>query len=125
MQLSLPRADGTIRPYTLINQSPPFASGGMAPFNRIVYAAAHVVIDPLRTRDPWDSAPAIDWEATLAFREHLWGLGFKIAEAMDTAQRGMGVDWPTALELIRRSVAHAKTIPGADLASGAGTDQLV
>ena len=76
-------------------------------------------------RDPWDRAPAVDWDATLGFREHLWRHGFKIAEAMDTAQRGMGVDWPTALELIRRSVAHARTIPGADLACGVGTDQLV
>ena len=95
-----------------------------APFNRTVYAAAHVVVDPLRMRDPWDAAPAIDWDSTLAFREHLWRHGFKIAEAMDTSQRGMGVDWPTARELIVRSVAHARTIPGADLACGAGTDQL-
>ena len=64
---------------------------------------------------PGMQRPALDWDATLAFREHLWRLGFKVAEAMDTAQRGMGLDWPTARELIRRSVAHAKTMPGADL----------
>lgn len=57
-----------------------------------VYAAAHVVVDPLATIDPWDAAPTIDWDSTLPFREHLWSLGFKIAEAMDTAQRAMGVD---------------------------------
>ena len=72
---------------------------------------------------PWQQS-AVDWEATMAFRRHLWGLGFKIAEAMDTSQRGMGLDWPTARELIRRSVAEARTIAGADLACGVGTDQL-
>ena len=72
---------------------------------------------------PWQQS-AVDWDATMAFRRHLWGLGFKIAEAMDTSQRGMGLDWPTARELIRRSVAEARTIAGADLACGVGTDQL-
>jgi len=125
MQLTLPQSDGTLRPYPLIHRASPYAKVKAASFNRVVYAAAHVVVDPLRMRDPWDRAPAVDWDATLGFREHLWRHGFKIAEAMDTAQRGMGVDWPTALELIRRSVAHARTIPGADLACGVGTDQLV
>ncbi|MGH7005658.1 MAG: dihydrodipicolinate synthase family protein, partial [Alphaproteobacteria bacterium] len=92
-------------------------------FNRIAYAAAHVVSDPLRDSTPRGS-PAIDWDATMAFRHHLWSLGFKVAEAMDTAQRGMGVDWSSARELIRRSLAEARTVPGADLACGAGTDQL-
>ncbi|RUV48688.1 DUF993 family protein, partial [Mesorhizobium sp. M5C.F.Ca.IN.020.14.1.1] len=73
--------------------------------------------------DPW-SHPAVDWERTMAFRHHLWRLGFRIAEAMDTAQRGMGFDWTSARELIRRSTAEARTIDGADLASGAGTDHL-
>jgi len=125
VQLTLPQSDGTLRPYTLKHPTPPFANVEPAPFNRVVYAAAHVVVDPLRLRDPWDSAPAVDWDATLAFREHLWRLGFKVAEAMDTAQRGMGVDWATARELIRRSLAHARTTPGADLACGVGTDQLI
>ena len=125
MQITLPQADGTLRPYALRNATPPFARIAPRPFNRTVYAAAHVVVDPLRTRDPWDGAPVVDWDATLAFREHLWRLGFKVAEAMDTAQRGMGLDWPTALELIKRSVAHAKSIPGADLSCGVGTDQLI
>ena len=73
--------------------------------------------------NPWQE-PRIDWETTLAYRRHLWGLGLKVAEAMDTSQRGMGLGWPTAAELIRRSVAEAKSIRGADLACGAGTDQL-
>ena len=125
MQITLPQTDGTLSPYTLRNATPPFARVDPRPFNRTVYAAAHIVVDPLRARDPWDSGPVLDWAATLRFREHLWRLGFKVAEAMDTAQRGMGLDWPTALELIRRSVAHAKTIPGADLSCGVGTDQLI
>jgi hypothetical protein len=93
-------------------------------FNRIAYAAAHVVVDPSRAYEPWGDAPGINWEATLEFRSYLYGLGFKVAEAMDTAQRGMGIGWPTAAELIRRSIAHARGIPGADLACGAGTDHL-
>ena len=93
-------------------------------FNRTVYAAAHIVVDPLQQNAPWSASPAIDWDATLAYRQHLWGMGFKIAEAMDTSQRGMGVDWPTSLELIKRTLGMAKNIPGADLACGAGTDQL-
>ncbi len=120
--VALPKADGTIERYVLSGtpterpQAPPV-------FNRIAYAAAHVVSDPLRDTRPWE-APAIDWEATLAFRHHLWSLGFRIAEAMDTAQRGMGLNWAGAQELIRRSLAEARTVPGADLACGAGTDQL-
>jgi hypothetical protein len=89
---------------------------------RIAFAAAHVVVDPLRTTEPL-THPVLDWEATLAYREYLWSLGFGVAEAMDTAQRGMGLDWPLALELIKRSTAAAKT-RGALIASGAGTDHL-
>jgi Protein of unknown function (DUF993) len=81
-----------------------------------------VVADPLADVDPW-LEPAIDWERTLAFREHLWDLGLGVAEAMDTAQRGMGLDWPTSLELIRRSLAAAKA-RGELIACGAGTDHL-
>ena len=93
------------------------------PFNRIAYAAAHVVADPLADSDPWLDA-AIDWDATIAFRRHLWSLGLGVAEAMDTAQRGMGMDWPNSLELIRRSLDAAKDFPGALIGSGAGTDHL-
>jgi hypothetical protein len=80
------------------------------------------VADPLRTEDPVTS-PAIDWEATIAYREYLWSLGFGVAEAMDTAQRGGGLNWPLALELIRRSSAAAAA-RGALIFCGAGTDHL-
>ncbi|RVI61172.1 dihydrodipicolinate synthase family protein [Sinorhizobium meliloti] len=118
----MPRQDGSLEEYRLRGE--PITRPGAAPaFNRIAYAAAHVVSDPHRDSDPWGN-PAIDWEATMAFRHHLWGLGFRIAEAMDTAQRGMGLPWPAAQELIRRSLAEARSVPGADLACGAGTDHL-
>ncbi|MCR4268320.1 dihydrodipicolinate synthase family protein [Nitratireductor sp. ZSWI3] len=91
-------------------------------WTRTAYAAAHVVADPLADADPWLDA-RVDWDRTLAFREHLWGLGFGVAEAMDTAQRGMGLDWPTSLELIRRSTELARA-GGHLIASGAGTDHL-
>ncbi len=93
------------------------------PFNRVVYAAAHVVADPLSNDDPTVRA-AIDWPTTLKFRSHLLDLGFGIAEAMDTSQRGMGLDWPTALELIRQSLAHAGSRAHL-IASGCGTDHLL
>ncbi len=122
--LRLPGADGALAPYTLrpaVTWTPPVR--GKA-WTRVAFAAAHVVPDARAAIDPW-LATAIDWDATLAFRHHLWALGFGVAEAMDTAQRGMGLDWPTSLELIRRSVAEARTVPGAVVFSGAGTDHLV
>ena len=125
MQLTLPNEHGALQPYRLAHSSSPYADVVPARWNRSAYAAAHVVVDPLQPCDPWDGPAVIDWEATLRFREHLWRLGFKVAEAMDTAQRGMGLDWPGARELIQRSVAHARTIAGADLACGVGTDQLL
>ena len=121
--IDLPRAGGTLHRYTL---QPPRhwpKPEPRATRNRIAFAAAHVVADPLSPADPW-LAPAIDWDATLAFRQHLWSLGFGIAEAMDTAQRGMGLDWPASLELIDRSLAAARATPGAVIACGAGTDHL-
>jgi hypothetical protein len=93
------------------------------PFNRKALAAAHVVADPLSAKEPWLDA-AIDWDATIAYRRHLWSWGFGVAEAMDTAQRGMGLDWNNSLELIRRSLDAARDVPGAEVASGAGTDHL-
>ena len=92
-------------------------------FNRRVFAAAHVVADPARMQNPFTDK-AIDWDATLEYRRYLMSLGFGVAEAMDTAQRGMGLDWPTSLELIQRSVEQAKDFPGMTVASGAGTDHL-
>ncbi len=120
--LNLPKPDGSVERYTLIG-TPTERPASPPVFNRIAYAAAHVVSDPRRETDPW-GRPAVDWEGTLAFRHHLWSLGFRIAEAMDTAQRGMGLDWAGAQELIRRALAEAKTVEGADLACGAGTDHL-
>jgi Protein of unknown function (DUF993) len=93
------------------------------PFNRVVYAAAHVVADPFSNDDPTVRA-AIDWSTTLKFRSHLLNLGFGIAEAMDTSQRGMGLDWPNALELIRQSLSHAGSRAHL-IASGCGTDHLL
>jgi hypothetical protein len=120
MHLDLPEDSGQIGRYTLTGNA---VAGSKGAFDRIAYAAAHVVADPLRMTNPW-AAPVVDWDKTLAFRHHLWSLGFRVAEAMDTAQRGMGFDWPSARELIRRSIMEARTVTGADLASGAGTDQL-
>lgn len=117
--LSLPNGDGRLRPYT--TGEPRAFPPARPPFDRVAYSAAHVVSDPLADVDPW-LAPAIDWERTVAYRQHIWSLGLGVAEAMDTAQRGMGLDWPTSLELIRRSLAAAP--PGALIACGAGTDHL-
>ncbi len=120
--LRLPRVDGSLAPYTPGRHKPfPAAAGPLR--SRIAFAAVHVVADPLANINP-TLETRLDWEATLAYRRYLWSLGLAVAEAMDTSQRGMGFDWATAKELIRRSVAEAKTIPGAVLASGAGTDHL-
>jgi hypothetical protein len=122
-KVRLPRADGTLHDYTLRpsrSWAPPVPG---ARFNRVAYSAAHVVADPLSAADPW-LQPAIDWETTLEYRRYLWSLGLGVAEAMDTAQRGMGVDWPTSLELIDRSLEAARETPGALIACGAGTDHL-
>ena len=119
--VKLVRADGTT--YSYAPSHGPLLPAQRGPFEtRVAFAAAHIVADPLRTAQPLTHA-AIDWEATLAYREYLWSLGFGVAEAMDTAQRGMGLDWPLALELIQRSTVAAKA-RGALLASGAGTDHL-
>jgi hypothetical protein len=119
--LRLPRADGSLETYRPAAPRA-FPSRLDGTLNRVVYSAAHVVADPRADVDPWLTA-AIDWDRTIAFREHIWDLGLGVAEAMDTAQRGMGLDWPTSLELIKRSVAAAK-LRGALIASGAGTDHL-
>jgi hypothetical protein len=119
--LNLPVAGGKLAPYAM--RPPREFPAAAPPFNRIAYAAAHVVADPLADGDPWLDA-AIDWERTIAFRRHLWSLGLGVAEAMDTAQRGMGLDWPTSLELIRRTLEAARDFPGALTGCGAGTDQL-
>jgi len=123
--LLLPRADGTVAPYAAGRRAPLDASPGAPPASRVAYAAAHVVCDPLTDVDP-SSGARLDWETTLAYREYLWSLGLRVAEAMDTAQRGMGLDWATSKELIRRSVAAARAAGGGidSIACGAGTDHL-
>lgn len=122
LSLTLPTPDGRLESFSMLAR--PHAAPATTPrFNRIAYAAAHVVSDPLRDSQPW-GRPAIDWDATIAYRHHLWALGFRIAEAMDTSQRGMGLDWAGAQELIRRSIGASRGVPGADLACGAGTDHL-
>src|SRR5262245_23766807 len=119
--LNLPVAGGKIAAYTM--QPPKQFPAARPPFNRIAYAAAHVVPNPLADNNPWLDH-SIDWDATMAFRRHVWSLGLGVAEAMDTAQRGMGMDWPNSLELIRRSLDAAKDFPGAQVGSGTGTDHL-
>jgi hypothetical protein len=119
--LKLAHIDGTLFDYQIVGE-PLVPTPGARFISRIAFAAAHVVVDPLRTHEPL-THPIVDWDATLAYREYLWSLGFGVAEAMDTAQRGMGLDWPLALELIQRSTAAAKA-SGASIASGAGTDHL-
>jgi hypothetical protein len=119
MHLTLPRADGRLERYTLAQSDPLPDAAGPVFSSRVAYAAAHVVIDPVASRDPFECA-VIDWESTIAFRRHLWSLGFGVAEAMDTAQRGMGLDWPRAAELIQRSCAAAS----GPIACGVNTDSL-
>ena len=120
--LSLPRPDGTLEKYTLRPATPWAPPAGASFRTRVAYAAAHVVCDPRRDVDVLAEA-AIDWDATLAYRRHLWRYGFAVAEAMDTAQRGGGLRWSDARELITRSLAEARACGGA-IACGAGTDQL-
>ncbi|MGZ2382683.1 DUF993 family protein [Rhizobium leguminosarum] len=115
--------DGKIVPYTLTGTPIALAKRDAKAFPRIAFAAAHVVADPLADNDPW-LTPAIDWERTLAFRHRLWDLGLGVAEAMDTAQRGMGLGWPEARDLIRRALSEAAGRKDALIACGAGTDHL-
>ncbi len=123
--LRLPLSGGTLQDYTIVNKplaAPDRPPGGHA-FNRVAFAAAHVVVDPLADNDPWLDRN-IDWERTVAFREYLWDLGLGVAEAMDTAQRGMGLDWTGAKELIANVQSAARQRQDALIAYGAGTDHL-
>jgi Protein of unknown function (DUF993) len=123
--ITLPTADGRAELYAIRNAplTAPQRNGHAPRFNRIAYSAAHVVADPFADNDPWLDA-AIDWDKTIAFRHYLWDLGLGVAEAMDTAQRGMGLDWRAAQGLIKRSLDAARGRPDALIASGAGTDHL-
>jgi hypothetical protein len=123
MELLLPRSDGSVYRYT------PGSAARFSPANgqiksRTAYSAAHVVVDPASDNSPGADV-RLDWDATLAYRRYLWSLGLLVAEAMDTAQRGMGLDWTAAQELIRRSLAEARSVGAAEkIACGAGTDHL-
>ena len=123
LTLNLPTATGRLETYKL-RGSVPLKPKSRMTFNRIAYSAAHVVSNPMAAVDPWLQC-AVDWDTTIDYRRHLWSLGLGVAEAMDTAQRGMGLDWPTSLELIRRTLDAAQDVPGSQVASGCGTDQLV
>ncbi|MEV0978252.1 dihydrodipicolinate synthase family protein [Streptomyces sp. NPDC049915] len=121
MTIRLPDARGGLRVYE--PRTEPLALTPATPFtSRTVFSAAHVVADPFADVGP-DSPAAVDWDATLAFRRHLWSHGLGVAEAMDTAQRGMGLHWAGAAELIRRSAAEARAV-GGRIACGVGTDQI-
>ncbi len=102
--------------------APAFAKPTAPLTSRVAYAAAHVVPRTLAENVP--GAPAdIDWDATLAFRHHVWSWGLGVADAMDTAQRNMGLDWAACTELIRRSAAEAASVGGA-LVVGVNTDHV-
>jgi hypothetical protein len=120
----LPTYYGTLEDYRLTGE-PLTPRAPRVALTRTAFAAAHVISDPMAQRDPWSGRPAVDWEATLGFRRALWDQGLGLAEAMDTAQRGMGVDWATALELIQRTMLDAKAHPMKPrVACGAGTDHV-
>ncbi|KUJ77270.1 dihydrodipicolinate synthase family protein [Ruegeria profundi] len=124
MTLILPTPEGVLQPYALTG-TPLVPRAPQVPLTRTAFAAAHVVSDPLAERNPWTDRPAVDWDTTLSFRQGLWDQGLGLAEAMDTAQRGMGVDWDTALELIQRTMAAARAHPlSPRVACGAGTDHV-
>jgi hypothetical protein len=121
MQITLPGPDGRPQPYQL-RVPPAWPRPEGPPRTRIAYAAAHVVADPLG--DPASPTPPLDWDATLRLRRHLWAYGLRVAEAMDTAQRNMGLDWAASRELTERTAAAAHDFgdPAELVAAGVGTD---
>ena len=123
LSIRLPTANNIVEAYSLVGTPVAVVNRKPSDFNRQALAAAHLVTEVLAERDPWDTRPVIDWDATLGFRHWLWDQGLGLAEAMDTAQRGMGVDWETAKELIQRTMrdAKARSTP-IQVACGAGTD---
>ena len=120
-RILLPRYDGELSSYVPGSHPPVVPPEGRLE-SRVAYAAAHVVCNPLADNNPIVDAD-LDWDATLAYRRYLWSLGLSVAEAMDTAQHGMGLGWETSRELICRSLAEARAEGGA-IACGAGTDHL-
>ena len=123
LSLTLPNSNGELFEYRLQNPSPK-SLPNTGVFNRTVYAAAHITVDAAADWTPSTPFPKIDWDTTLQYRHHLWQNGFGIAEAMDTAQRGMGIEWQTAKQLIRRTLTEMQTVKGATAVFGAGTDHL-
>lgn len=120
--LRLPVKDGPLQPYTM-GEPRNFGPLPAKPPCRIAMAAPHMVSNPLAHTNPW-TEPVVAWDETLKYRRYLWSLGLGVAEAMDTAHRGSGLEWRTALKLIDLSITESKDFPGAVLFSGAGTDQL-
>src|SRR5690349_15659073 len=121
LSIKLPTADRKVENYRLA-ASRVFPAKLEGTLNRVAFSAAHVVADPLADNDPWLTA-AIDWDRTIAFREHVWDLGLGVAEAMETSKRGMARNGPTSLKLIQRSV-RAATPRNTLVLSGDGTDHL-
>lgn len=121
-ELELPKKDGSFYKYRIESTSP-FEATKSKFESRIAFSAAHVVSNPFADTDPLSNAQ-IDWDSTMAYRRHLWSMGLGVAEAMDTAQRGMGLNWDSAKELIKRSMVEAKSVDGL-IACGAGTDHLL
>ena len=120
-KIILPNSEGNLQNYALIGK--PITEAAVNRLqSRSIYAAVHVVCNPLADTNPTEAAE-MDWDTTLSYRRYLWSLGLSVAEAMDTAQRGMGLNWETTKELIHRSLTEAKAVDGG-IACGAGTDQL-
>jgi hypothetical protein len=122
LKITLPTADGELEEYAVAGT--PVTAAPARGWNRVAYSAAHVVAVPLADNDPWLDE-SVDWGRTIAYRHHLWDLGLGVAEAMDTAQRGMGLSWTGAQELMRRSLQAARGRDGALIACGVGTDHLI
>ena len=105
-----------------LKPAPPYEKPATPLRSRVAYAAAHVI--PRTTADNTPGQPAdIDWDATLAFRRHVWSWGLGVADAMDTAQRNMGLDAAATRELITRSAQAAREEGGA-LVVGVNTDHV-
>ena len=127
LKINLPTAAGKLETFVL-SEPRSYPDKAKGAFNRVAFSAAHVVADARAANDPWIDC-TLDWDKTIAYREYLWDLGLGVAEAMDTAQRGMGLDWPTSLELIQRAVKAGKAWEArkgrpALIFSGCGTDHL-
>jgi hypothetical protein len=127
LKINLPTDSGKLETF-ILSEPRAYPQKANTAFNRIAFSAAHVVADARAANDPWLDA-SVDWDTTIRYREYLWDLGLGVAEAMDTAQRGMGLDWPTSVELITRAVKAGKAWEARNgrpalIASGCGTDHL-